>query len=91
MVDMVVKASTKPWPRQLGSSIIRALPPLSQAGRGWSQVEVDFPVAFWIRSGDQSIQTQARIYARKKARVASEQDEGSGSQERLRCAETRGI
>ena len=25
---MVVKASTKPWPRQLGSSIVRALPPL---------------------------------------------------------------
>ena len=35
---MVVKASTKPWPRQLGSSIIRALPPRSQAGQarsGW--------------------------------------------------------
>ena len=31
---MVVKASTKPWPRRLGSSIIRALPPLSQSGRG---------------------------------------------------------
>ena len=27
---MVVKASTKPWPRQLGSSILRALPPRSQ-------------------------------------------------------------
>ena len=27
---MVVKASTKPWPRRLGSSIIRALPPRSQ-------------------------------------------------------------
>ena len=31
---MVVKASTKPWPRQLGSSIMRALPPQSQAGPG---------------------------------------------------------
>ena len=29
-----VKASTKPWPRQLGSSIMRALPPQSQAGPG---------------------------------------------------------
>ena len=27
---MVVKASTKPWPRRLGSSILRALPPRSQ-------------------------------------------------------------
>ena len=27
---VVVKASTKPWPRQLGSSILRALPPRSQ-------------------------------------------------------------
>ena len=30
---MVVKASTKPWPRQLGSSILRALPPLVKPGR----------------------------------------------------------
>ena len=30
---MVVKASTKPWPRQLGSSIFRALPPLVKPGR----------------------------------------------------------
>ena len=30
---MVVNASTKPWPRQLGSSIVRALPPPSQLGR----------------------------------------------------------
>ena len=31
---VVVKASTKPWPRRLGSSIIRALPPLGQAAPG---------------------------------------------------------
>ena len=30
---MVVKASTKPWPRRLGSSIIGALPPRGCAGR----------------------------------------------------------
>ena len=30
---VVVKASTKPWPRQLGSNIVRAFPPPSEAGR----------------------------------------------------------
>ena len=72
---MVVKASTKPWPRQLGSSIIRALPPLSQAGRGGSQVEFDFPVAFWIRSVTKASKLRPEYIMSKKARVASEQDE----------------
>ena len=47
---MVVKASTKPWPRQLGSSIIRALPPLGQARQAKSGL---------VRSpGVQSIRSQ---------------------------------
>ena len=55
---MVVKASTKPWPRQLGSSIIRALPPQGHCGHAMRRVVPIRYILHAMRAGGRQYDAQ---------------------------------